>query len=115
MTPAHHLPVATLHILIALADGPLHGYAILKDVTARTAGEFHLGPATLYTSIKRLLQAGYIEEVSEASGGDERRRHYRLTAPGRRIAIDETRRLDSLVAQARSRFSPVARKKRGTS
>src|SRR5690349_5618455 len=99
--PADHLPPATLHILIALADGPLHGYAILRDVADRTGGQFHLGPATLYTSIKRLLQGGLIEEVADKTGGDERRRCYRLTAHGRRVAIEETRRLDSLVSQAR--------------
>jgi DNA-binding PadR family transcriptional regulator len=114
MAPTDHLPVATLHILTALADGPQYGYAILKDVAERTSGEFHLGPATLYTSIKRLLQLHYIEEVPDSSGGDERRRHYRLTALGRRVAIDETRRLHSLVSQARTRLSPAVRRKRGT-
>ena len=112
--PADHLPVATLHILIALADGPRHGYAILKDVAERTGGEFHLGPATLYTSIKRLLQARLVEEVADSSGGDERRRYYRLTAQGRRVASEETRRLESLVSQARARFALLPKKKRGT-
>ena len=114
MIPADHLPLATLHILIALADGPQYGYAILKDVAERTGGDFHLGPATLYTSIKRLLQTHYIEEVPDSSGGDERRRHYRLTPLGRRVALEETRRLDLLVSQARTRFAATARKKRGT-
>ena len=113
MTRIGHLPLATLHILIALGDGPRHGYAILKDVADRTGGEFHLGPATLYTSIKRLLHIHYIEEVADTGGADERRRYYRITERGRRVAIDETRRLDSLVSQARSRFAP-SRKRRGT-
>lgn len=109
------VPAATLHILIALADSPRHGYAILKDVADRTAGQFHLGPATLYTSVKRMLQAGLIEEVELDKGaGDVRRRYYRITAVGRKVALEETRRLDSVVAQALSRFAFAPRKRRGS-
>ena len=109
------IPPATLQILIALADGARHGYAILKDIADRTGGQFHVGPATLYTSIKRMLQAGLVEEVADdADGGDVRRRYYRITPVGRKMAIEEVRRLDSVVSQARSRFSLRRPKRRGT-
>ena len=108
------MPPATLHILIALADRARHGYAILKDIAERTDDQFHLGPATLYTSIKRMLQAGLIDEVeSDDDGGDVRRRYYRITALGRAVAVEEARRLDSVVSQARSRLSLRPRRGRG--
>jgi DNA-binding PadR family transcriptional regulator len=99
------LPLAALHILIAVADRERHGYAIMQDVAARTDGQMRLGPATLYGSIKRLLNDGLIEELDERPDpehDDERRRYYRITPLGRRAAIEETGRLARLVRQARA-------------
>src|SRR3977135_3989792 len=79
------LPPATFDILLALADGELHGYAIMKDVAARSEGAVRLGPGTLYGALKRLLKAGLVEEGGERADperGDERRRYYRLPQSG---------------------------------
>ena len=79
------LPPATFHILLALADGELHGYAIMKGVAARSEGSVRLGPGTLYGALKRLLEGGLVEEGGERADparGDERRRYYRLTQLG---------------------------------
>jgi DNA-binding PadR family transcriptional regulator len=99
------LPVAAFHILIALADRERHGYAIMQDVAARTDGKLRIGPGTLYGSIKRMLHDGLIEELDERPDPDEddvRRRYYRMTPLGRRVAIEETARLAKLVRQARA-------------
>jgi len=98
------LPPATFHILLALADGEMHGYAIMKGVAARSEGTVRLGPGTLYTALKRLLEAGLVEECGERADrerGDERRRYYRLTQFGLSVARAEARRLDALVRAAR--------------
>ena len=95
------------HILIALADRDQHGYGIMQDVAARTAGKLRLGAGTLYGLIKRLLEDGYVIELREnqrpAKGqDDERRRYYRLTPLGRKAAKAEAQRLSELLEQARS-------------
>ena len=79
---------AVFHILIALADQPLHGYGIMLDIAERSAGRVKLSPGTLYGSIKQMLEEGLIEEVSArtAAADDERRRYYRLTRDGREAA-----------------------------
>lgn len=100
------LPPATFHILLALADGELHGYAIMKGVTARSEGTVRLGPGTLYGALKRLLEAGLVEERGERADpdrGDERRRYYRLTSLGIAVARAEARRLDAMVRAARQK------------
>jgi DNA-binding PadR family transcriptional regulator len=97
------LPVATFHILVALADRDRHGYSILQDVAARTGGKVQLGAGTLYSSIRRLLEQGLIEELAESpdpTSSDERRRYYRLTSFGRRVAAAEVERLESMLRQA---------------
>ena len=97
------VPVPVLHILVALADGDCHGYAIMQDVAARTDGAVRLGPGTLYGSIKRMLHDGLIEELDERPGEDDvRRRDYRITPRGRRIAKEELGRLAALVRHARA-------------
>ena len=97
------VPVPVLHILVALADGERHGYAIMQDVAARTDGAVRLGPGTLYGSIKRMLHDGLIEELDERPGEDDvRRRYYRITPRGRRIAKEELGRLAALVRHARA-------------
>ena len=97
------LAPAFLQILIALGEGERHGYAIMQDVAARTGGRVQMSPGTLYGSIKRMLADGLIEELTTgAAGADERRRFYRLTKFGRRVAAAEAERLTSLLSQARS-------------
>jgi DNA-binding PadR family transcriptional regulator len=99
------LSPAVFHVMVSLADGSRHGYAIIKDVAERTGGAERLGAGTLYAIIKRLLSDDLIEEVAvgEAdSKSDQRRRYYRLTALGRRVATAEAERLERAVASARS-------------
>ena len=97
------LPPAFLHILIALGEGQRHGYSIMQDVAERTGSRVRMSPGTLYGSIKRMLADGLIEELTTGSAGaDERRRFYRITKFGRRVAAAEADRLASLLSQARS-------------
>lgn len=99
------LPVAVFHILIALADHERHGYSIMQDVAARTGGKVRLSAGTLYSSVRRMLEQGLIEELADSpdpTSTDERRRYYRLTRFGRRTAAAEVERLNTLVQQARA-------------
>ncbi len=99
------LPTAVFHILIALADRDRHGYSIMRDVAARTDGKVRLSAGTLYSSIRRMLEQGLIEELTrspEPSNTDERRRYYRLTRFGRRVAAAEVARMNALLHQARA-------------
>jgi DNA-binding PadR family transcriptional regulator len=100
------LTPAMFHILLVLAAGERHGYAIMREVEDLTDGAQRLGPGSLYGSIKRLLAEGLIEECGERpdpAADDERRRYYRLTDRGRRAAGAEARRLEALVRAARGR------------
>lgn len=102
----------TYHILVALGDGPKHGYAIMQDVESRSEGDVRLLPGTLYSNIKKLLTEGAIEECGRPAGepsDDERRRYYRLTSNGRRAAAAETERLAALVRLARKKGFASAR------
>jgi DNA-binding PadR family transcriptional regulator len=95
------LPLSAIHVLIAIGPRELHGYAIMSEIARITDGSVRLAPGTLYTSIKRLLMAGLLEESSERPDpelDDHRRRYYRLTAVGRQVAAAEVQRLRSLVA-----------------
>src|SRR5262245_61937361 len=99
------LPGDTFDVLVSLADGERHGYAILGEIAERTKGHIRLSPSTLYAVIKRLLESGLIEELSERpdpAHDDERRRYYRLTVLGRRVAQAEAARLSRLLADARA-------------
>ncbi|HJR59242.1 MAG TPA: PadR family transcriptional regulator [Vicinamibacterales bacterium] len=97
------LAPAFLHILIALGEGERHGYSIMQEVADRTSGRVRMSPGTLYGSIKRMLADGLIEELTTGTAGaDERRRFYRLTKFGRRVAAAEADRLSSLLLQARA-------------
>jgi len=87
-------------ILLALSDGPMHGYAIIQDVTKRTDGEIQLTPSTLYDALARLVDQQWIKEI--ASDGP-RRRTYALTARGREATAREARRLSRLIAAARAK------------
>ncbi len=96
------LPAAAFQILMSLVDDDLHGYEIMRRVEEQTAGRTRLGPGTLYSSIRALLEAGFITEVAARSAGhDERRRYYRLAAAGRRAGREEAERLVDLVRVAR--------------
>ena len=99
------LPLATFHILLAVAEESRHGYAIIQDVDARTGGALRLSPGTLYRSIQRMLEDGLIEEMSERPApekDDERRRYYRITRLGSAVARAEAERLTELVGFARA-------------
>lgn len=100
------LTPAMFHVLLALADGEKHGYAILKEVERRTDGKVRLSAGTLYGIIKRLNGEGWIVESNKrpaASLDDERRRYYRLTELGRRVAVTEAKRLEELLEMARNK------------
>jgi DNA-binding PadR family transcriptional regulator len=106
--PKEFLPLtpAMFHILLALADRERHGYHIMQEIEARTDGTVRIGPGTLYGSMKRMLADGLVEETGERPDpemDDERRRYYRLTEFGYRVATAEAERLESLVKSARSK------------
>jgi DNA-binding PadR family transcriptional regulator len=102
-----------LHILLALADGALHGYAIKQGVEDRTKGAVRLGPGTLYEAIQRLQEGGLIEDASPGldapiNGQEAQRRYYALTDRGWAVLRDELRQLDAIVEHARA--NPKLRK-----
>jgi DNA-binding PadR family transcriptional regulator len=104
------LTPTVFHILLALADGEKHGYAIMQEVEAGTGGAMRLGPGTLYGSIQRMLKDGLISEVRDhvvAAHNEERRRYYCLTSFGQRVLRAEAQRLEDLVRMAqRKRVLP---------
>ena len=100
------LPATAFQILLALADGDLHGYGIMRSVEEQTNGRTRLGPGTLYGSIQTILEEGLIEEVDRnpnQEGNDERRRYYRLTTSGRKLARSEADRLADMLRVARAK------------
>jgi len=100
------LPSAAFQILLSLADDDLHGYAIMRQVEEQSGGRMRLGPGTLYSSIQALLEGKLIEEVDgpEESGPQlERRRFYRLTTAGRRLARAEAEKMADVLRVARTR------------
>ena len=103
--PVEHLPltVPVYQILLSVADESLHGYAIIKDVEERTAGEVRLTASTLYAAIKRLVSSGMLEETDDRPGDDDdpRRRYYRITGYGTEVLTEEARRLDRAAEMAR--------------
>ena len=96
------LPSAAFQILLALVDEDQHGYGIMRQVKEQTGGSMRLGPGTLYSSIQALLEEGLIAEV-EAKEGDARRRTYRLTKAGHKLACAEAERLAGVLRVARAR------------
>jgi len=116
MTPRFSTELETLtpamfQILLALADRPRHGYAIMQEIDRRSGGDFVLGPGTLYRSIQRLARAGLIREV-EGEPEESRRRAYLLTPAGRRAASAEAHRLDAYVQWAEA--ANLIGRRRGT-
>jgi DNA-binding PadR family transcriptional regulator len=95
------------HLLLCLAEGPKHGYAMMGEIEERTGGKLSLGPSSLYYSLGRLEDAGLIAETSVAGADDEvhgeRRRYYRLSPAGRRRLREEVAVLEGIVAHARAR------------
>lgn len=96
------LQPATFLVLLALTGGDRHGYAIMQDVR-KLDPAFELGPATLYTTIQRLLEGGWITEVSGPETGERRRRYYRITGEGDSVLHAELQRMESMVRKGKSR------------
>jgi DNA-binding PadR family transcriptional regulator len=106
--PESFIPLtpAVFHILLALADGEKHGYAIMQEVEAISSDQIKMGPGTLYGSIKRMIANGLIEEVDERPDpnlDDQRRRYYRLTSLGSTVLRAEAQRLAVLLERARAK------------
>lgn len=96
------LAAASFYVLFALATGEKHGYAIMQETRALSDQRFQMGPATLYTTIQRLLESEWIEEVAGPEGTDSRRRYYRLTRRGRAALHQEMERMEALVRKAKT-------------
>jgi DNA-binding PadR family transcriptional regulator len=109
--PAAYLPLtpAMFQVLVALADGEKHGYAIIKEVARRSEGKVQLRAGTLYAVIRKFVEQGLLVESAarpDPALDDERRRYYRLTDRGRAVAMAEADRLAETLAQARAKLSP---------
>ena len=106
------LSSATLHILLALAGGNLHGYGIIKEVARNSDGHYRLGPGTLYDNLKKLMDAGLVSDAPSSSSSkrksaaakEDDRRFYTLTKEGRGALAAEVDRLQSVISQARLRL-----------
>ena len=97
---ASPLSPAVLAILLSLAEGDKHGYAMMKDARSPAGGGIQMGPGTLYGSIERMMRDGMVEESDRQD--DERRRYYRLTTQGRAVLAAELQRLEATVSSARA-------------
>jgi DNA-binding PadR family transcriptional regulator len=106
------LSSATLHILLALAGGNLHGYGIIKEVVRNSEGHYRMGPGTLYDNLKKLMDAGLVSDAPPSSSSkrksatakEDDRRFYTLTKEGRDVLAAEVDRLQIVVSQARLRL-----------
>jgi DNA-binding PadR family transcriptional regulator len=96
------LSPTVFHILLALADGERHGYAIMREVEQSTEGKVRMGPGTLYGAVKKLLSDGLIEEM-DSERGEERRRYYRLSGLGARVLNGELSRLRGILESAKGK------------
>lgn len=115
VSPQSFLPLKPhwFHVLLSLADQEQHGYGIMQEVLERTSGKIRLWPATLYGTIKRLIDQDLIEESEERPApelDDARRRYYRLTPLGRRVLAAESERLEDLVRLIRAKCGVSERK-----
>jgi len=100
---------AALHILLALAGEPLHGYGILREIARQSEGKYRIGPGTLYDNLKKLMNDGLVEESARGasnrtSGGERAKRYYRLSGLGRGVLAEEVTRLEGVVREARGRL-----------
>ena len=102
MSPDPPLPAATFYVLFALLNGDKHGYAILKEARELSDDRFQIGPATLYTTIQRLVDNGWIKPVTNGQSDDPRRRYYRLTPSGRNAVHNELARMEAIVRKSKS-------------
>ena len=111
--PGAFLPLSTasLHILLVLADENLHGYGIMQEVERQSDGQYKLGPGTLYDNLQRLLDSGLVGEAPRLKDDDRRRRRYKLTSLGRRVALAEISRLETLLRKAKGHLQPARGKK----
>lgn len=110
--PSAYLPLtpAMFQVLVALADGEKHGYAVLKEIARRTDGKVRLRAGTLYAVIRRCVDDGLIQESAERPDpalDDVRRRYYRITDRGRAVALAEARRMTETLAQARTKLGAI--------
>ena len=98
-----HLPLspATLHVLLALTSGDLHGYGIMLEVARQSGGQYKIGPGTLYDNIKKLLKLGLVDELPPERSDPEPRRRYHLTQIGSSVLAAETQRLTAVLRTAR--------------
>jgi DNA-binding PadR family transcriptional regulator len=111
-TKSPPLSSATLHILLALAGGNLHGYGIIKEVTRNSDGHYRLGPGTLYDNLKKLMDAGLVADAATSSSSkrkpvsskEDDRRFYTLTRDGKNALAAEVDRLQSVVKEAKIRL-----------
>lgn len=103
--PASPLTPAALHVMLALADGERHGYAIAREIESVSHGAVRMGPGTLYGTLQRLVSAALVEPAHAPRRGDDdpRRRYYRLTVKGRAALRSEVDRLAAVVSVARRR------------
>ena len=106
-SPQQHLPLspATLHVLLALAGGDLHGYGIMQEVSRQSQGKYKLGPGTLYDNLKKLMNHRLVDESARAASTDDRdsrRRYYRLTTVGRGVLAAEVDRLEEVLREAKT-------------
>jgi len=106
MKPKEHLPLTPLsfQILVALGQAPLHGYGIIKEIEETSGAPLQSSTGTLYLALHRLVEEGLVEEDhSSRKGSDARRRYYRLTDLGRKVALAEAQRLIALLGSARTK------------
>jgi DNA-binding PadR family transcriptional regulator len=101
-----YLPLnpATLHILLALVEGDLHGYGIMREVARQSLGHYKIGPGTLYDNLQKLLDDGLVIETERAAEGDSRRRYYRLSTFGKKVLASDLERLETAVKEAKARL-----------
>jgi DNA-binding PadR family transcriptional regulator len=100
------LTPAVFYVMLALAPGPRHGYAIMQETDALSDGGFRMGPATLYSTIQRLVALELIRETTDDANSDSRRRYYELTTGGRRLLETEVERMNAVVRLANERLVP---------
>jgi DNA-binding PadR family transcriptional regulator len=101
------LSAATLHILLALAGGNLHGYGIIQEIARNSDGHYRLGPGTLYDNLKKLMDAGWVADApsqKRKSTKEDDRRFYTLTKKGKDALTTEVDRLQSVISEAKSRL-----------
>jgi DNA-binding PadR family transcriptional regulator len=99
------LTPAVFYVMLALSPGPKHGYAIMQETTTLSDGGFRMGPATLYSTIQRLVALDLINETTEGANSDDaRRRYYELTGTGRQLLELEVKRMSSVVKMANARL-----------